>query len=79
MTVVLWLEPAKTIKPKRGLTLTPLRRGEKKKMVSRTDGESKQEAEVELYQMEINILSLVGHQYCKTNHFELCVCVFLKY
>lgn len=39
-------------------------------MVRRADGKSKREAEVELYQMEINILSLVGHQYCKTHHFE---------
>ena len=40
--------------------------GGEKKMVSWADGESKQEAEVELYQMEINILNLAGHQYCKT-------------
>lgn len=39
-------------------------------MVRRADGESKQEAEVELYQMEINILSLAGRQYCKTHHVE---------
>lgn len=39
-------------------------------MVRRADGESKQEAEVELYQMEINFPSLVGHQYCKIQHFE---------
>lgn len=46
-------------------------------MVSQPDGESKQEAEVELYQMEINILSLAGHQYCKTHHFEVLFCFVL--
>lgn len=46
-------------------------------MVSWADGESKQEAEVELYQMEINILSLAGHQYCKTYHFEGFFCLFV--
>lgn len=43
-------EPAQTIRPRKGLTRPPLRRRkkQKRKMVKQADGESKQEAEVEL-------------------------------
>lgn len=64
-------EPDKTIRPKKGLTRTPLNEERKKKRWwGRQMEKANRRQKVELYQMEINILSLVGHQYCKTHHFE---------